>query len=639
MLMDKLREGAQGRIAKIIFWLIILSFSLAGIGSYLNRPADTNPAKVNDQSITSQDFDRAYQNERNRMEQQFGESFSQLVNNPEYVKQLRKGVLERMVNQIAVDQQAITAKIRIGDEQIKSAIRAMPEFQKDGQFDNERYLNLLSRAGMTPQSFSASIRQQLLRDTWVGGLTNSEFVLPGEVNVIDGLLQQSRDVTLYTLPIAHFQKSVAVSEDEIAAYYKAHQQQFKSQDRVNVSYIELNAAALASQVKVNDQDAQAYYDQHQDQYKTAERRQVAHILISAKGEDAAAEKQANDLLTQIKGGADFAELAKTKSADVLSARKGGELDWFEKGVMDPAFEKAAFALTKTGELSAVVKSQFGYHIIKLLGVQPETQRPFADVKADVLARLQQDKSHELFLDKQQKMADSAFENPDSLDGVAEQLGVKVQQSGLFAANEAKAPFTDAKLRQQAFNETLREQNTNSEVIAVGDDKAYVLHVTDFKPAAVRPLQEVRADVESAVRLDKAQSEAVKQAQALLASMQKGEDVTAQLTALDGTKQDKHAVVRTGNDLDPQLLQALFRMPHPADKDVVRHLVSKPDGEQVILVLTAVNASDKPSANHAMLTSQMAQSRASGVQQALLEQARASVKIQYNPRFDQQVSND
>ena len=150
MLMDKLREGAQGRVAKIIFWLIILSFSLAGVGSYLNRPADTNPAKVNDQAVTSQDFDRAYQNERARLQQQFGESFSQLADNPAYVKQLRKTVLDRLINQLALDQQAVAANIRIGDEQVKEAIRAMPEFQKDGQFDNEVYLNLLSRARLDP---------------------------------------------------------------------------------------------------------------------------------------------------------------------------------------------------------------------------------------------------------------------------------------------------------------------------------------------------------------------------------------------------------------------------------------------------------------------------------------------------------
>ena len=635
MLMDKLREGAQGRVAKIIFWLIILSFALAGVGSYLNSPVDTNPAEVNGEPITAQALETAYRNERSRMEAQFGESFAQLASNPEYTKQLRHSVLEKLVDQLVLDQQAHATRIRVGNEQVKETIRTMPEFQNEGKFDNERYLNLLSRAGLTPQGFSESIRQDLVRQNWIGGLVNSEFALAGEVNTIDGLLQQARDVTVYTLPVDHFMKSVQVSDAELDTYYKAHQKQFMSPDQVKISYVMLNAKDLQAGIKVTDQEARDYYDQHQDQYRTTERRQVAHILIAQK-DDAAALKEAEALLSKLKSGADFAKLATQNSTDKLSARKGGELDWFEKGVMDPEFEKAAFALQKSGDLSTVVKSQFGYHIIKLLGIQPETSKSFDQVKADVLAKVRQDKSHELFLDKQQQLADLSFENPDSLDLVAEKMGLKIVNSDFFAASTDVAPLNDPKVKQQAFSEDLREQNTNSEVININDDQALVLHVTEFKHAAVRPLADVKADVTSAVKLEKAQGQVREQAIALLAKLNKGESIEAELKAVTGKQESRTGVTRMSSELDASLVQAVFRMAKPEAGKSVAELVPQMDGDQVILVLNKVTQQEKPSAMKPMLENQLAQGRSGAVYQALLNQARADAKISYNKLSEQSM---
>lgn len=634
MLMDKLREGAQGRIAKIIFLLIILSFALAGVGSYLNSPVDTSPAEVNGEPITAQALDTAYRNERSRLESQFGENFSQLASNPEYIKQMRKGVLDKLIDQLLLDQQAHGTHIRVGDEQVKATIRSMPEFQSEGKFDNERYLNLLNRAGYTPQSFSESIRQDLVRQNWVGGLISSEFALPGEVKTIDLLLQQTRDATLYTLPVDHFLKTMTVTDAELSAYYQAHQKQFMSPDQVKISYVLLDAKDLQAAVEITDQDVRDYYDQHLDQYRTAERRQVAHILIADK-DAAAAQKRAESLLTELKAGADFAKLAKANSSDKLSARKGGELDWFELGVMDPEFDKAAFALAKTGELSSVVKSQFGYHIIKLLGVQPETVKPFEQVKQVVEGKLREEKSHELFLDKQQQLADLSFENPDSLDLVAEKMGLKVLSSDFFSAATNDAPFSDPKVKQQAFSDSIREQNTNSEVINIGDNQAMVLHVLEFKHASARPMTEVKADVESAVKFEKAQQAVREQAQVLLAKLLKGEPVDELVTSLSGKQEVRTGLTRMSSDLDASLIQALFRVAKPVAGKVSAELVPQVDGSQVILVLNKVGQSDKPSTMEAMLQNQLAQGRSTVVYQALLEQTRADSKISYNSLSEQQ----
>ena len=532
-----------------------------------------------------------------------------------------------------LDQQAHSAQVRVGDEQIKDAIRDMSEFQQDGKFSNERYLNLLSRAGYTPQGFSDSSRQDLIRQNWVGGVVGSDFALPSEVDRADALFQQTRDATLYTVPAAYFEKSIVPSDSELDTYYKANEKRFMSPEMVKVNYLLIDSKALASEVTLTDQDVRDYYDQHQDLYQTAERRHVAHILVTDK-DDKVAEKKAQDLLTKLKAGDDFAKLAQADSADTLSARKGGELDWFEKGVMDPAFEKAAFTLGKPGELSTVVKSKFGYHIIKLLGVEPQTTRPFETVKADVANKLKQDKARDTFLDQQQKLADLSFENPDSLDLVAEKLGMKVESSDFISAAANNYPFNDAKFKQQAFSADLREQNNNSEVINLSDDVAVVLHVVDYKPAAVRPLAEVKGDVLAAVKLQKAQAAARAEAEKMLVQAQKGESIDAALKAVEGKQVEHKALTRNSTELDASLLQALFRMAKPVDGKRSVELTALPDGDQVVMVLSKVGQSDKDSKMKPMLESQLTQAKSTQTYESLLAQARADAKLVYRKLQEQ-----
>lgn len=627
MMMDKLREGAQGKVAKIILGLIILSFALAGVGSYLNRPARTAVAAVNGNEISPQTLETAYRNERSRLEAQMGESFNQLADNPEYIKQLRHSVLDRLIDQSLVDAKAHELGLRIGDEQIKQAIVSMPEFQNNGKFDNDRYLQLVRRANMTPEQFRDSIRQDLVRQQLMGALLGSEFVLPGEVTGIDKLYQQTRDVRLVRLAAAKYQEQVQVSDEEIKQYYESHKNNFMNDERVKVDYLLLDAANLGNDIQVSDQDVRDYYDQHQELFQTSERRHVAHILIPFGKDDAAALKKAQDDLAALKGGADFAELAKRDSADTFSAKKGGELDWFEKGVMDPAFEQAAFALAKEGDLSEVVKSQFGYHVIKLLGVEAATTRPFEQVQEETKVRLQKDKAREHYFALQQKMADSSFENPDSLDGTAKALGLKVQSSDYFTRTSAPAPLNDSKVLAAAFSDMLREENTNSDVIEVGDGKALVLHIADYKPKAPKAQDEVRDQVVAAIKQSKASEVARSKAQELLGKLKSGNGSEA-LTALGLTEESHKAVTRFAQDFDAELLTQLFRMPHPDGKQPSTALVTQGNGDQVIVVLDKVNEADKASGMAQLIKGQLGQSKAQADYKALIQSLRKAAKVEY-----------
>lgn len=538
MMLDKLREGAQGKVAKVILGLIILSFALAGVGSYLNGPARTAPATVNGTEISAAALENAYRNERARMESQMGEAFSQLAANPDYMKQFRRGVLDRLIDQALLDSKARELGLRISDEQIKQAIVAMPEFAENGKFNNDRYLQLIRRAGMTPEMFRDSLRQDMVRQQLMSALLGTEFSLKGEAEQLDKLYNQTRDLRLVRLAAANYMADVQVSDNELEQYYKTNGARFMNDEQVKVDYLLLDAANLAKDIKVTEQDAQDYYDQHQDLFQRAERRHVAHILIPFGKDEKAAEQKAEAVLAKAKAGDDFAALAKADSSDTFSAKKGGELDWFEKGVMDPAFEKAAFALNNAGDLSGVVKSPFGFHIIKLLGVEAAKTKPFADVKEETITRLQADKAKEKFFAEQQKMADNSFENPDSLDLTADAMGMKVQSSDFFTQATAPAPLNDPKVLSVAFSEQLRDDNTNSDVIELADGKALVLHITGHKPKAVKPLAEVKEQVIAAIKHDKASEVARGKAQGLLDKLKVGESITADLTAL-GLKVETH----------------------------------------------------------------------------------------------------
>ncbi|MFM5125609.1 peptidylprolyl isomerase [Aeromonas veronii] len=628
MMLDKLREGAQGKVAKVILGLIILSFALAGVGSYLNGPARTAPATVNGTEISAAALENAYRNERARMESQMGEAFSQLAANPDYMKQFRRGVLDRLIDQALLDSKARELGLRISDEQIKQAIVAMPEFAENGKFNNDRYLQLIRRAGMTPEMFRDSLRQDMVRQQLMSALLGTEFSLKGEAEQLDKLYNQTRDLRLVRLAAANYMADVQVSDNELEQYYKTNGARFMNDEQVKVDYLLLDAANLAKDIKVTEQDAQDYYDQHQDLFQRAERRHVAHILIPFGKDEKAAEQKAEAVLAKAKAGDDFAALAKADSSDTFSAKKGGELDWFEKGVMDPAFEKAAFALNKAGDLSGVVKSPFGFHIIKLLGVEAAKTKPFADVKEETITRLQADKAKEKFFAEQQKMADNSFENPDSLDLTADAMGMKVQSSDFFTQATAPAPLNDPKVLSVAFSEQLRDDNTNSDVIELADGKALVLHITGHKPKAVKPLAEVKEQVIAAIKHDKASEVARGKAQGLLDKLKVGESITADLTAL-GLKVETHkGVARFDRELDQNLIAQAFTLPHPIDGKPSVALVAETNGDRVVVALDKVNVPAAASGMAAMLQAQLGQGKAQVDYKSLIDELRKAAKIEY-----------
>jgi len=637
MLMDKLRDGAQGRIAKTIFWLIILSFALAGVGSYINSPASNDPAVVDDEVISAQTLEQSYQNERARMQAQYGEAAAQLLGNHQYLAQLKQSVLDKLVNQALLNHKALKAGIHLSNEQVKDSIRQMPEFQTNNKFDNEKFITTLSRVGYTPETFANSLRQDLARQFWLDGVLTTEFSLPDEVTKLEALYQQQRDVKMITVPVDSFRKQVTITDQEINDFYKAHSNEFMQSEQVKLNYVLLNSGELAKSIQLTDNDLNAYYQQHSDQFTEPARLKVSHILITDK-DDKIAQQKVNALLAKLKSGGDFAQLAKTESADMLSARQGGELDWFEKGVMDPAFEKAAFALNQKNQLSDVVKSAFGYHIIKLLDKQDAVVTSFDKVQQVVRQKLIDDKSRELFAEQQQKLSDLGFENPDSLDAVAEGLKLPLQKTDFITTKQLPADINVPAVAAQAFAEKLRDENANSEVVTISDSAVVMLHVVDYKPSEVKPLAEVKEQVIAKLQSEKAAEKAREEATALLVKVKSNQSVDDLITKLNAKVTEKKGLNRFAADIPPQLSQAVFKLVKPADNAVSADLYADEQGNQSVLILQKVIAPSETKDTQLQegLSQQLMKLRQEQLYGALIEQLRLKADIKYAPVSDQVV---
>ncbi|MGY0644312.1 MAG: SurA N-terminal domain-containing protein [Paraglaciecola chathamensis] len=607
-MLERIREGTQGTWAMAILGLVILSFVFAGVGSYINSSADTAAAKVNDDTISQADLERAYQNERGRMESQYGEAFAALTADSAYLQQFRQGVLDRLIGDKLIEQAAVDLGLRVSDAQIKQAIVAMPEFQFDGKFDNERYLAVLRQAGFQPNDFRDYMRVDMTRRQLSNALLGSEFTLLEETTQAYKLQQQTRDARYLTVPADMFKGDVTVSQSDVENYYQANITQFDTQQQVSLAYVELSVDDLLAGIVVSEDEAEQYYEQNIQDFRTQEERRASHILIEFGDDQQKAEQQAEDILAKINNGEDFAELAETFSSDTFSAENGGDLDWFSMGMMDPAFEDAAFALQNVGDVSEVVESEFGFHIIKLTDVKPEETSPFADVKEDVIAKLKAERAEEEFYAKQLRMAEVAFETPDTLDEVAAIAEVDVKTTVMFSQDSAPQAVNYPNVVSQAFSDELINDQVNSDVIELEDNHVMFIRVADYEAQRTKSLDEVSVEINDILLAEQAQQAAKEWAETVLSDIQSQQDVSDKLQTKGIEWQEQNAVTRNASQVSPAVVTALFKLTDGEESN--GQVVELFNGDVALVQLLEVNeGADLPSTDAAALQNRLTTMRA------------------------------
>ncbi len=585
-MLERIREGSQGVTAKVILTLVILSFALAGIGSYLGQTTEQPIATVNGKEISQLSFARAYENERARLEQQFGEYFSQIASDPSYMAQLRQSVVDRLVQQELQNQLASELGLRVSDEALKEEIRNISYFQVGGQFNNDRYLQVIRQMNYSPDSFRDYLRAEMTRNQLVGALTATDFTLDNELAAVTKLENQLRDADVLTITAEQFKSQVTISDEQRNDYYTLNQAKFMAPEQISLEYLEFKAADLALSTPISDADIAANYDENKALYLEPERRRVSHILIENLEDDAAAKAKADSILMELKGGAEFAKVASEKSDDVVSAELGGDLEWIDRDMMDPAFEEAAFALAAKGDISEVVQSEFGYHIIQLTDLVTEQTKPLADVKEEIKEKLAMEQKLDQYYELQTEVTDLAFEVADSLAEAAEAAGVEVKSTALFSRNNAPAPVNNPKVLTAAFSAELLEDGVNSELIELGNEHIIFVRVKEHVAAAVKPLEEVSASITTTLTNEKAGELAKEKADALYEKVTAGESLATLAEAEGLTVAPATGMTRKGFTPSYEVVQATFKLAKPTDKPVTK-LVTLNNGDASIIALNKV----------------------------------------------------
>lgn len=524
-MMDNLRAAANNVVLKIILALIMLSFILTGVGSYLIGGSNDYAAKVNDQDISRAQLEQAMQSERGRLQQKLGEQFSVLAANEGYMQQLRQQVLGQLINNVLLDQYARKLGLTVSDEQVKESIRQIPDFQTGEHFDNNRYLALINQLGYTPEQFAQLQRQQLINQQLLKAFSDTGFVLPIEVQAMSALVLQQRDVRLATLDLKALQAEQKVTDEELQAYYDQNKHNFIAPEQMKVSFIAMDAAAMQSNITVTEEDIAAYYDQNRSSYTQPERRNYSVIQFKT-------EVEAKAALDELKKGADFAVIAKEKSTDIISRNNGGELGWLEPETT-PDEVKAA-NLSEKGQLSDVIKSSVGYLIVRLNDIKPELVKPLSEVHDELAKKLKQEKALDAYYALQQKVNDAATSDNESLASAEEVAGTKAQQTGWFTRDTVPAEINFKPVVQAIFDGRLVGENgsagSNSEVITVDGDRAFVIRIDGHKPEGIEPFDQVRDQISELVKRQKAEQQARVDGEKILTALKQGKGEEAMKSA-------------------------------------------------------------------------------------------------------------
>ena len=647
-MLQKLRDKTTGWIATVILGLLIIPFAFFGMESYMSQRVDTHVARIaqppswwssapqawpfsylwTEHDITAEEFRQRFEIARMRARDEQGEAFdAKAFETAENKRRLLDAMIDEQVMRLSAENDGIA----IGDAQVRAAIREIPDFQVDGAFNADRYQLLLASQNppQTPREFEQTIRGNLLTSVIPDSLGRSAFVTNAEVDRLMRLLGEHRDVSYVLMPEVPAD-TAEVTAAQIESWYAANKQQYRTPETVRLEYVEVRGADLPQPV-ADEAALRQRYDEQAEKYSSAEQREVAHILVEVPaGADAAtlkaAEARANKLAADARApGADFGALARAASDDAGSKAQGGSLGWLSKGGMPGAFDDAVFAMA-VGDVRGPVKTDFGWHVIRLNGVRGGEKRAFEDVREELAKELQETGRERAFNELTGKLVDAVYRNPNSLEPAAQALGLQVRTTPPFSRATASGIAAEPKVLQAAFSEALLEGGA-SDPIEIGPEHTVMLRVLEHQPEKAMPLAEARDAVVRAIRIDRRRKAAEAAAEALLAA--------ARVKGLAAAAAEAQLAVGEANELargadvpSREAVAAFFNTPRPEANKVAVDMARL--GERfMVFAIRGVRDGDIGQVSpeeRAQLRQQLSQAYGMQAQQAFVRQARGGYRI-------------
>ena len=633
-MLEFIRERAQGWFAWAIVILLVIPFALWGIHQYQTTDAEVDVAVVNGKKITDNEFQRAYQQQRNRIQAMLGKNFNpSLIND----QQLKKEVLDHLVDREVLLQGAHDAGLRVSAVRVGTEIRAIPNLQSKGQFDTELYRRLLRSQGLSVGAFEKMVSNDLVIQQLNQGIANSAFVTKPELEALLRIKLQQRDIGYALVPAASYINNVTVSDKAIEQFYKDNPDRFRIPEQVSVDYLDLSVDSLAKKVHVTEDALRERYQERAADFTTPEERHAAHILIKVASDAPpekvdAAKKKAEDILARIRKGESFAGLAKKFSQDPGSAKEGGDLGFFGRGVMDKAFEKATYAL-KVGEVSEPVRSTFGFHIIKLEGVRGGERKPFAQVRDQLEHDLKHQKAEDQYYSEAETLSNLVFEHADNLTAAAQELNIPIQTTGLFSRDNGTGIAANPKVRAAAFADDVLLDGKNSEAIELTQDHVVVVHLKDHKPATLRPLDDVRDDIRQILRLEAAKAKAKQAGEDFAHRIENGEDTAAVAAELKVKWERPGLITRDDAKVNPQIRDAAFHLVLADDAKPAFSGKALSSGDFAVYGVYAVKEGDPASADKKTVDSlktSLGREHGESVFEAYVDALKSQMKISLYP---------
>jgi peptidyl-prolyl cis-trans isomerase D len=628
-MLQNIHDKLKGWLAYVVLGAIGLVFVFWGINWTLSAP--TYAAKVNGSEISSNEVRQTYQQQLAQMERQSSVPLDDAMRN-----EIKRRVLDEYVNSEALVTRADDLGYRVSDSELLAEMSKVPAFQVDGKFDQAHALAVLNAQGRSVAEIEGLFRRDAKLRQLDTALNASSFATPTELKEFRALTRQQRELTWLTLSAAKYAAGATPDDAAIKTYYDARKSEYMTPETVNLRYVELSLAQLESKVSVDDAQLKAFYDEQKtktpDRFSQAEQRRVRHILLPVNDpkEDAAVKAKAEGILKRAQGGEDFAKLAKEFSQDPGSAAQGGDLGWSEKKVFVGPFADAAFSM-KVDEIQGPVKTQFGYHILKLDGIQPPTVKTFEQSKAELETEYKRNEAERLFNNAQDQLADAALQNATDIEVVAKKAGLTVQDIANFSRNDGGGALGKVQaVIDAAFSQDVLDGRL-SPIVEVEKGRGVVLRATDHKVPQQKPLEAVRTEVVAAWKKQRGVELAAAAATDAAKRLNAGESWDAVAKSLSVTAPAPKFISRSDQDVPLEIRTTAFKAPKPAQKSIYANL-SLANGDAGVLAFSALRedpnaAIEKDTDIRRQFAAQIASSEA----QSYAAAARADAKVTLNPK--------
>lgn len=524
-MLDWIREHTQGWVVRIILALITIPFALFGIDSYIDhRGAQDAVATVDGTSIARAEFDRAVKQQRVRLVASMGAEAAAHVEDAA----LRHEVLNGLIRQQVLVNTAYQLGMVVSDQQLAGFIAGIPAFQNNGQFDLQRYQQLLREQGLTVPAFEHMVRDDLLLQGMRASFDDAEQIPQTSVALFIQDFAQQREISRVILPLSSSATNISIAPAQIKAYYDAHGVQFTLPARARFQYVVLSLDDFAKDIQIDPAAVKQAYAQNTAQYTQPEQREARHILIASSAHDsvqkqAAAKALAEHVYQLVVAHPDqFAALAKQYSSDTGSAVQGGNLGWFAHNSMIKPFADRVFSMS-SGQISAPVKTDYGYHIIQLTGIHPAKLRSLTDVSKQITQQLQRQQAGTQFADAAERLSNQVFEQSDQLNGAASGLHLPLQTSGWISQHSAEGVLNQPDMLQALFSDDVIKRHHNTNAIEVAPNTLVAARLLALQPAQVQALGSVSAQIVALLRQQQAQAQIAQQGAQLLAQLRVGKE--------------------------------------------------------------------------------------------------------------------